>query len=149
MRGQNLYKHGLYYSPLYGVWEKMKSRCYNPNHINYGDYGARGIRICAEWENDFKAFHDWAQANGYASGLFLDRKDNNGDYSPENCRWVTRKENNNNKRNNIMLTAFGRTQTVAQWADKAGLKYWTLLHRVQSGRMTPEECVTKPVGAVR
>lgn len=149
MRGENLYKHGLYYSSLYHVWEKMKSRCNNPNHINYADYGDRGVRVCEVWSNDFEAFYDWAQTNGYEDGLFLDRKDNSGNYCPENCRWVTRKENNNNKRNNIILTAFGKTQTVAQWAEEIGMNYWTLLRRVKVGRMTPEECVTIPVGGVR
>ena len=76
----------------------MKQRCYNPNDTSYQNYGSRGIRVCIRWRDNPKAFYNWAMAHGWKEGLTIDRKDNNGNYHPDNCRFVTRQENNNNKR---------------------------------------------------
>ena len=89
---------------LYGVWAGMKNRCYNSNEKHYEDYGGRGIAVCDEWRDDFQAFHDWAMVNGYdenapRGACTLDRIDVDGNYCPENCRWVDMKIQNNNKRN--------------------------------------------------
>ena len=83
----------------------MKYRCLNKNGRRYKDYGGRGITICDEWKNDFKAFYDWAMANGYKDDLSIDRIDNDKGYYPENCRWATAFEQNHNKRNNVTATA--------------------------------------------
>lgn len=91
------YSHGLYDSPLHSVWTNMKTRCYNPKTWNFKNYGGRGIRVCDEWLNDFKSFHNWAIKNNYTQGLQLDRINNDGDYSPDNCRFVTAKENCQNR----------------------------------------------------
>ena len=98
--------HGDYYTRLYWVWCSMKKRCYDKNHPTYRNYGRRGIKVCEEWKHDFKVFREWALQSGYVAGhgrgeCSLDRIDVNGDYCPENCRWVSMKVQQNNRRNNV------------------------------------------------
>lgn len=90
--------HGLCHTKLYKVFDGMKTRCYNKHCDRYKYYGARGIRICDEWLTDFVKFYSWAMENGYKKGLTIDRIDNDKGYSPDNCRWVDMKTQNNNKR---------------------------------------------------
>ena len=96
-------KHGASphrgYAKLYNTWLRMKGRCSRPTATSYKYYGGRGISVCEEWEKDFVAFRDWALANGYQEGLSIDRIDVNGNYCPENCRWITMSEQQRNKRN--------------------------------------------------
>ena len=91
-------KHGLYYHLLHGVWHGMKQRCYYKKNKYYEDYGGRGICVCDEWRNNFKKFYDWATKSGWKKGLYIDRINNNGNYEPENCRFVTPSESNKNRR---------------------------------------------------
>lgn len=91
-------KHSLSYTKLYKVWGGMKTRCYNPNFMYYCNYGGRGIAICKEWKDDFSNFYKWAISNGYREGLTIDRINNDGNYEPSNCRWITRAEQNRNQR---------------------------------------------------
>lgn len=92
------YKHGKRYTKLWYVWQGMKQRCFNSNNKNYKYYGERGITICDEWKNDFNAFYEWAITNGYTDNLTIDRINNDGNYEPSNCRWVTNAEQQKNKR---------------------------------------------------
>jgi hypothetical protein len=88
-------------NPLYRTWSSMISRCYNPNTINYAYYGARGIRVCDSWLNSYDQFV--VDMGFKPQGLTLDRIDVNGDYTPENCRWTTWKQQNNNQQRHISL----------------------------------------------
>ena len=84
---------------LYNTWLRMKDRCRNPNACNWKYYGGRGIAVCSEWQTDYSAFRVWALSHGYEKGLSIDRIDPDGNYCPENCRWITMAEQQRNKRN--------------------------------------------------
>ena len=94
--------HGKTNTRLFNVWRGMKRRCHSTSDKNYDIYGGRGIAVCDEWRNNFQAFYDWAMANGYDENAptgqcTIDRVDNDKGYSPDNCRWVDMKVQNNNK----------------------------------------------------
>ena len=91
----------------------MRKRCQNPNAYNYDNYGGRGISVCEEW-NDYYTFRDWSLGNGYQDDLSIDRIDVNGNYQPDNCRWVTRDVQANNRRTNRILEMDGEFHTVAE-----------------------------------
>lgn len=120
-------KHGLYKenAALFNTWQTMKGRCENPNRLKYKDYGGRGIKVCEQW-HEASNFIRWALKNGYKHGLQIDRINNDGDYCPENCRFVTPKENSRNRRNTKRLTANGVTKTVVEWCEQVGLSQYTV-----------------------
>lgn len=110
--------HGESKTKLYNVWSGMKRRCYNKNQKSYIDYGARGIRICDEWLNSFEVFRDWCNENGYIeSKVEIDRINVDGNYEPSNCRFISKKENARNKRNNTLITIDGETKTISEWSE--------------------------------
>ena len=94
----------------------MKQRCYNPNDTRFTTYGGRGIRICDEWLRNPQLFADWAKSNGYRKGLSIERIDNNGPYSPDNCRFIQLEEQSTNRTTARLITVCGITQSVSQWA---------------------------------
>lgn len=118
---------------LYAVWNGMKQRCANKNDKKYRHYGGRGIRVCDEWRSDYSAFKNWSEENGYKPGLSIDRENNDGPYSPNNCRWVTTKIQNSNNRRNRKLTIDGLTKTITEWAESTGVKPSTITRRIELG----------------
>lgn len=111
----------------------MRDRCFNPRNKAYRNYGGRGIRVCDEWVNDPDRFVMWALDNGYEEGLAIDRIDNDGDYRPDNCRWVTASENNQNRRSSRFYTICGRTKNLQQWCDEYGIDRSTVSARLSRG----------------
>lgn len=134
-------KHGMKHTRIYSIWCGVKKRCNNPKCKNYNLYGGSGISICEEWNNDFMAFYEWSMKNGYQDSLTIDRIDSSKGYSPDNCRWATRKEQNNNRRNNLKISYNGRTQTLKQWCDELNLKYELVRSRIKDSGMTFEEAI--------
>lgn len=117
-------------SKEYNSWLSMKARCYNPNHEHFHFYGGRGIKICDRWLNSFENFlSDMGTAPSPTHSI--DRIDNDGNYEQSNCRWLTHKEQCNNRRNNIYFTMDGITKTLAEWCTENGeIPYKKLWHRV-------------------
>ena len=136
------YSHRLSRSPMYPVWVCMKQRCSNPHNKSYKNYGARGISVCDEWINSYPAFYEWAIKSGYKKGLTIERIDNNKDYSPENCKWISKAAQSKNRRNVIVITYKGKTQCLADWARELGISRATIKSRLDQGR-TVEEAFCK------
>ena len=136
-------QHGQSKTKLYGVWEGIKRRCLNKNDKYYFNYGGRGIDICNEWIK-FSPFMKWSLLNGYKEGLQIDRIDNNKGYYPNNCRFVIRKINQNNMRNNVKITAFNEIKNLSEWADdpRCKVKYNTLLYRILIYKIPSEQAIT-------
>lgn len=127
------YKHGGVGTRLFNIWSGIRQRCNNPKDTNYSRYGGRGISVAPEWQDDFSAFRDWSEANGYEESLECDRIDNDGPYAPSNCRWVTRLQNCNNTSRNQFIELNGERLTHADFARKHGLTYSTLKNRINKG----------------
>jgi len=125
-------KHGYSMSSLYHIWSGIKERCTNKNSKNYNDYGGRGITLYIEWEN-FNPFKEWALFSGYKEGLEIDRIDVNGNYCPKNCRWVNKRKQANNRRNNIYIEINGETKTLFEWTRIYKINYSTVRKRIKSG----------------
>lgn len=139
----NTKTHGMSKTPLYRTWKNMRRRCDYMRGAEYYRYGGRGIRVCNEWAN-FTAFYEWAMQNGYQPGLSIDRIDNDGNYCPENCRWVTSKDQALNRSSNSYITFNGETKHVSEW-DKAigSAKSGRVRARLNAG-WSIERAVTTP-----
>lgn len=125
--------HGKSRTRLYGVWSGMKERCNRESSPAYVNYGGRGIKLCEDWENNFSSFYDWANKNGYEEDLTIERVDNNKGYSPENCTWITKGEQNKNKRSKRLITIGKETKSLAEWCECTGLHRSTIHRRYKRG----------------
>lgn len=126
------------------IWGGMRKRCYDRTSKDYHNYGAKGIRICDEWKDDFQAFYDWAMAHGYRKGLSIDRICNSRGYSPGNCRWVTKRSQALNRSTNTRLEACGKIMTMSEWSELNGIRTDTIVRRLEAG-WSVEDAVTRPV----
>lgn len=138
--------HGHSKTRAYSIWCGMMARCGEPTHRNYPHYGGRGIAVCQRW----RAFENFLADVGQPPwpGAELDRKDNGGNYAPDNWRWVSRQEQNNNKRDNRHLTLRGCTKTVSEWARDLGLNRNSLFGRLRLG-WSDEDALTIPFRHMR
>ena len=127
-------KHGMTGTKIYKTWQDMMSRCYNPNNHAFDRYGGRGIKVCERWHKFENFYADVSQMENFnRAGYTLDRIDVNGDYTPENCRWVDWKTQNRNRRNNIKIEYDGVEMTLMEAAERSGISYRTLQSRYKRG----------------
>lgn len=141
-KASNLYKtrkpskynsDGMSRHTLYHKWQGIKRRCYNRNDSHYSRYGGRGIEMCEEWLYSFQAFFNWSIENGWEEGLQIDRIDNDGNYEPSNCRYVTVKENCNNRSTTRKIEVYGEVHSITEWCE-----FFNLIPRYHYGK-TDEE----------
>lgn len=125
--------HGLSRTRLYNIYTHMIDRCYRKTDKRYNDYGGRGITVCEEWLSDFLNFYNWSINNGYEQSLSIDRINNNGNYEPTNCRWVTNKEQCRNYSRNVSLTYNNETHCLIEWSEILGISYHTIKRRYKKG----------------
>lgn len=122
-------KHGGTGTRAFKAWDRAKRRCYDVKRDSYKSYGGRGIKMCRRWRHDFAAFRE--DMGECPPGYTIERIDPNGHYEPGNCRWATNAEQQKNRRRTIRLTAYGRTQTMAEWCREFGIDYRTAFHAIQ------------------
>lgn len=142
--GLSMLTHGLSKHPIYKVWSDMIRRCYDQKCKNYKFYGAKGVSVCDEWRCNITNFYEWAIKNGWEKGLSIDRFPNNsGNYEPNNCRWATRHQQDNNRTDNHILTARGITATLTQFSIISGNGVKTIHDRIKRG-WDIEEAIFSP-----
>jgi len=115
--------------PLYSVWSGIKKRCFDVKYSGYKRYGGRGITVCKSWRVSFEHFYKWSISNGWSKGLQIDRINNNGNYSPKNCRYTTSKINSNNRRNSVLLTHNGKSLSMNEWSEVLDIPKGTIMYR--------------------
>jgi len=127
-------------SKTYMSWASMLKRCNNPNHKDYKNYGGRGVKVCDRWLNKENGFENFLEDMGEMPGKHqIDRTDNDGNYEPTNCRWVTPKENCRNRRNNHLITYKNQTKCLAEWAEELNINYNTLHVRINRDKWPIEK----------
>lgn len=141
--------HGGRYERLYKIWHGMKQRCYWSGCRDYRRYGARGIEICDEWLSDYASFRNWALNNGYNENLSIDRIDVNGNYCPDNCRWATASQQQNNRRTCKYYDYNGEKHTIAEISRMTGIKSGSIYNRINNLGWSPEDAFSTPVDKSR
>ena len=135
--------HGMYKTSTYQVWVDMKDRCYNYNNCSYNDYGGRGIFVCDSWLNSFENFYN--DMGDKPKGRSLNRVNNDGWYSPDNCKWSTPKEQNRNMRSNIWITYDNETKCLSDWADFFNINRSTFKRKFNKGWSIEKIIKTSPI----
>lgn len=141
-----LLKHGGFQLSEYRIWQSMKDRCRNSNNVGYPNYGGRGIKVCDRWLDSEHGFENFLEDMGPCPGpgYSIERKDNDGDYCPENCVWATRLEQANNRRTNVLLEYQGKLKTIAEWARLYRINSNTLWSRL-ARKWSVEKALTTPL----
>ena len=137
-------KHGESHTKLYNIWNSMIRRCEDPKWHPYKNYGGRGIKVCAEW-HDYTVFRQWANETRVGEGLTIERLDVNGDYCPENCTWVDRKTQANNRRSCVVYEYNGESHNLTQWCSIYNLPYWTVRSRIVKHGWSFEKAISTPI----
>lgn len=139
--GDKSVTHGDSKTNLYKRWLGIRKRC---NDLSYEDYGGRGIKICEEWDTNYLAFKEWSLANGFEKNLTIERIEVNGDYTPENCKWIPKAEQSKNTRRNRIVTIFGENMILEDAIRRYGggvVDHSLAISRLNSG-WTVEEALT-------
>lgn len=136
-------KHGYHKKPWYSSYKAMMERCYLPSSGSYNRYGGQGITVCDEW-HDINGFAEWAESSGFATGLTIDRIDSSKGYSPDNCRWATKKQQSNNRKNTIYYTYKGETKALTDWATIFDINRFTLYDRIEKRGWGIEKALETP-----
>jgi hypothetical protein len=144
LSSKRMITHGESKTRLYYVWLAMRNRCYRPGVNGYENYGGRGIEVCNEWKQSYEAFRDWSLSHGYKQGLQIDRIDNDGNYSPQNCRWVTHYKNMQNTRKNKKVYFHGKWQTRSEIADTYHISKRLFKDRLAHGWSVEEALYYEP-----
>lgn len=142
LKKEKMSTHSLSKHPLFQIWRGMKCRCYLKSDKAYPRYGGRGIFVCPEWKDDFKAFYEWAINNGWEKGLINDRRNNNKEYSPKNCRFVTPPISMRNTSRNRYIEFNGERKVLTDWALQIGIHVESLNKRLQKWPI--EKSLTTP-----
>jgi len=129
---------------LYRIWENMKARCNNANSTSYCYYGEKGIKVCEDW-NTFFVFKNWALKNGYSEDLTLDRIDVNGNYEPNNCRWVTHNVQARNKRNNVIIKINNEEMRLKDCCKKYKISYKNIHKKARNKNLTIQEYLNREI----
>lgn len=137
--------HGMSKTRLYQTWANMKERCCCKNNPAYGTYGGRGIMICDDWNNSFEAFAKWALSNGYQDDLTIERIDYNKGYTPENCKWISKSDQANNRRSNVKITFNNETHNLSEWCKMYGKNYYLVYNRIHKNKWDFERAILEPV----
>lgn len=140
---EKITKHNKHKTNIYFIYTSMKQRCYNPKNPAYKYYGLKGIKICDDWLENFMNFYNWAMSNQYKEGLSIDRINVNGDYEPNNCRWVNSLIQMNNTTRNHYITYKNEKHTIAEWARKYNIKYSTFYQQIKKGKAIEEIVKTR------
>jgi hypothetical protein len=148
VQGDSTRTHGLSTKRVYKIWTNIKGRCKCKSNSSYYNYGERGISVCSEWEN-FEVFYEWAQLTGYTDDLTIERIDVNGNYCPENCRWVTLKEQHNNTRRTVWVDYKGKQRTIIALAEEFNLPRKLVYNRVHYLKWSIKEALETPKGEKR
>lgn len=141
---RNELNHGLRDTRIYSIWKGMKQRCYNVHSPKYKVYGQRNIEICKEWKNNFSNFYNWSINNGYKDNLSIDRINVNGNYCPENCRWIPLKQQARNKQASIFIKYNQQEKTLAEWCEILKLKYIKTYKRIYLYHWSIEKAFNTP-----